>query len=159
VNRLGEFSPIGWLFSLGSFCENYKSNPNNWDGYIFHGKRYLAIFTKNELGYIWATYSEMHPVKLLISLKCKLITSKSIAMYMQCPKTLQPCGTRTYDRLWMISRGRSSFSVMQLYVHTLQKCWVLLFRTLRRDFLKHGLWQICQESTLRGLRMGDVGFS
>jgi hypothetical protein len=29
VTRLGGFSPLGWLFSLGSFCENYRSSPNN----------------------------------------------------------------------------------------------------------------------------------
>jgi hypothetical protein len=26
--RLGEFSPIGRLFTLGSFCENYRSGTN-----------------------------------------------------------------------------------------------------------------------------------
>jgi hypothetical protein len=37
---LGEFSPIGWLFSLGGFCENYTVT----DMYTF--------LTKNELGYL-----------------------------------------------------------------------------------------------------------
>jgi hypothetical protein len=30
VTRLGEFSPIRWLFTLGSFLLNYRSTPHIW---------------------------------------------------------------------------------------------------------------------------------
>jgi hypothetical protein len=30
VTRLGEFSPIGRLFTLGSFCEDGINSTNNW---------------------------------------------------------------------------------------------------------------------------------
>jgi hypothetical protein len=30
VTGLGKFSSVGWLFSLGSFCENYRSGRNHW---------------------------------------------------------------------------------------------------------------------------------
>jgi hypothetical protein len=35
VTRMGEFSPFGWLFTLGSFCESYRSSTNNWAMYFF----------------------------------------------------------------------------------------------------------------------------
>jgi hypothetical protein len=30
VTRLSEFSPLGWLFTLGSICEILRGGQNNW---------------------------------------------------------------------------------------------------------------------------------
>jgi hypothetical protein len=35
VTRLGEFLPIGWLFTLGSIFQNNQSSPHFW--LLFHG--------------------------------------------------------------------------------------------------------------------------
>jgi hypothetical protein len=40
VTRLGEFSPIWRLFSLGSFLENYISSANSW-GTFFYETSYV----------------------------------------------------------------------------------------------------------------------
>jgi hypothetical protein len=32
--KLGEFSPIGWLFTFGCFCENCRSSTNNWETFF-----------------------------------------------------------------------------------------------------------------------------
>jgi hypothetical protein len=56
VTRLGEFSPIGQLFTLDSFF-NYKSSPKR-------GKIYAFILTKNRLDSIlgdFFTNSSGHP--------------------------------------------------------------------------------------------------
>jgi hypothetical protein len=37
VTRLGEFWLIGWLFTLGSFFENYRSRPHSWATFC-HGQ-------------------------------------------------------------------------------------------------------------------------
>jgi hypothetical protein len=60
---LGEFSPIGRLFSLGSSSKNCKSIPNILAA-IFCGKHYVSILTKNVLGYILGDFfknSSGHP--------------------------------------------------------------------------------------------------
>jgi hypothetical protein len=51
VTRLGEFSPIGRLFSLCRFLEKYKSSPKFLSTFI-HGKSFILTLPKNELGYI-----------------------------------------------------------------------------------------------------------
>jgi hypothetical protein len=51
VTRLGDFSPIGWLFSLGSFLENYCCSPKFLTSF-FNGQSYVLILTNNGLGYI-----------------------------------------------------------------------------------------------------------
>jgi hypothetical protein len=50
VTRLGEFSPIGRLFTLGSFL-NYKSR-SNFRSTFFRRKKGRINFDKNGLGYI-----------------------------------------------------------------------------------------------------------
>jgi hypothetical protein len=58
VTRLGEFSPFGWLFTLGRFIENYRSSPNFSSPCTqFHGKIHVSILTKNNsLGYFWGDF-------------------------------------------------------------------------------------------------------
>jgi hypothetical protein len=51
VTRLGEFSPIGRLFTLGSFVENYR-RMLKFLATFFLSKRHVLILTKNALGYI-----------------------------------------------------------------------------------------------------------
>jgi hypothetical protein len=51
VTGLGEFSPIGRLFTFGQWFENNISGANLWDTF-FHGTSYLMILTKNG----WAMY-------------------------------------------------------------------------------------------------------
>jgi hypothetical protein len=51
VTRLGEFSPIGRLFSLGSSSKNCRSSQIFW-ATIFCGKNYLLALTTTGLGYI-----------------------------------------------------------------------------------------------------------
>jgi hypothetical protein len=51
VTRLGEFLPIGWLFSLGSFCENYRSS--RIIGLVFLREKLCCIFSQKM---DWATF-------------------------------------------------------------------------------------------------------
>jgi hypothetical protein len=48
VTRLGEFSPTGRLFSMGSFFENYKSSPNL--GATFSTEKVEHYFFKKWVG-------------------------------------------------------------------------------------------------------------
>jgi hypothetical protein len=50
VTGLGEFSPIGRLFTLGCFFENYKISLNYWVTF-FHGETCALTLTTNGLGY------------------------------------------------------------------------------------------------------------
>jgi hypothetical protein len=62
VTKLGEFSPIGRLFSLGIFFENYKRA--NILVYFFRGLNFELILAQNGLGYIlgeFFTNSSGHP--------------------------------------------------------------------------------------------------
>jgi hypothetical protein len=58
VKRLGEFSPIGPLFSFGSFL-NYKISSYFWAS-VFNGKLFCIKFDK--LGAFWAIFSQTHLV-------------------------------------------------------------------------------------------------
>jgi hypothetical protein len=49
VTRMGEFSPIGWLFTLGSFF-NDRTTANFWTAFS-QLTGYVFILTKNGLGY------------------------------------------------------------------------------------------------------------
>jgi hypothetical protein len=49
VTRLGEFSPIESLFTLGSFVKNYRRSTNNWATYL-NGKSYALIISKKWIG-------------------------------------------------------------------------------------------------------------
>jgi hypothetical protein len=63
VARLGEFSPIESLFTLGSFVKNYRRSTNIWATYL-NGKSYVLIISKNELGDIlgdFFTNASGHP--------------------------------------------------------------------------------------------------
>jgi hypothetical protein len=55
VTRLGEFSPIGWLFTFGTFVK--ITEVAQIIGLLFfHTKSYVLIFTKNELRHIYKTH-------------------------------------------------------------------------------------------------------
>jgi hypothetical protein len=59
---LGEYLPIGRLFSLGSFFEKCKSSTNSW--FFFDGTSCVLILTQNWLGYILGDFfanSSGHP--------------------------------------------------------------------------------------------------
>jgi hypothetical protein len=61
ATRLGEFSPTGWVFTLGSFLENFKSRQKNLATF-YHRK-------KLSLGYILGdslTNASGHPANWLI---------------------------------------------------------------------------------------------
>jgi hypothetical protein len=51
VSRLGEFSPIGCVFTLSSFLRNYKSSQHFW-ATLSHSEGSALIITKNGLGNI-----------------------------------------------------------------------------------------------------------
>jgi hypothetical protein len=77
---LGEFSPVGRLFTLNSFRENYRNSTNTL-GYFFHGKICALIFTRNGLGYIlgdFFTNASGHPgcVYYLVGKEFKSILNK-----------------------------------------------------------------------------------
>jgi hypothetical protein len=50
VTRLGEFSPNGRLFALGSYLKMKKVAHILGDS-LFHGEGYAIILTKNVLGF------------------------------------------------------------------------------------------------------------
>jgi hypothetical protein len=54
VTRLGEFSTIGWLFSLSIFLKSDESS--RFGGYFFPRLRVCINFDKKGLGYIWAIF-------------------------------------------------------------------------------------------------------
>jgi hypothetical protein len=58
VTILGEFSPIGRLFTLDNFCKIDRSFENNWAMYFFHSKSYVLIFTKTDWATFVATFSK-----------------------------------------------------------------------------------------------------
>jgi hypothetical protein len=62
VTRLGEFSPIGLLFTLGQFVKNYRNRQNFG---LFAQKKmctYVVILRKNAT--FWALFSQTHLVTL-----------------------------------------------------------------------------------------------
>jgi hypothetical protein len=61
VTRLGEFSPIGRLFTLGSFCDIAEVT-------TFFGLLFCIDFDKSKgWATAWATFSPTHPVTLIPS--------------------------------------------------------------------------------------------
>jgi hypothetical protein len=53
---LGEFSPIGRLFTFGSFVKITEvCSPNFWATF-FHGEGYAFVLTKNRVGYFLGNY-------------------------------------------------------------------------------------------------------
>jgi hypothetical protein len=60
VTRWGEFSPVGRLFSLGSFFLNDRDRKSRFLGYFFRGKSYVFILTKIGWAIFWATFSQAH---------------------------------------------------------------------------------------------------
>jgi hypothetical protein len=65
VTRLSDFSPIGWLFTLGSFFENYECSLQFF-GYFFPQLRFCTNFGQKWIGlqHIWViffTNSSGHP--------------------------------------------------------------------------------------------------
>jgi hypothetical protein len=64
VNRLGDFLPIGRLFILGSFLENYESSQNLWA----LSPHLLLILTKTVWATFWTIFSRTHLVTLFNSL-------------------------------------------------------------------------------------------
>jgi hypothetical protein len=62
---LGEFSPFGRLFTLGSFLRNDKGNPN-FRATFFLGRSYVLFFYKNRFGYSVVIFSLTHLVTLFV---------------------------------------------------------------------------------------------
>jgi hypothetical protein len=69
VTRLGEFSPIGWLFTLGSFLK--MTEVAQIFGLLFPNvsATYVLILTESGLGNSWASFSQTHLVTLFETLK------------------------------------------------------------------------------------------
>jgi hypothetical protein len=64
---LGEVSPFGWLFTLSSFCENYRRSANNWANFFNNKSNHRAI-TKVDWATGWATFSIARLVTLSMTL-------------------------------------------------------------------------------------------
>jgi hypothetical protein len=66
---LGEFSPIGWLFTLGSFLK--MTEVAQIFGLLFPNvsATYVLILTESGLGNSWASFSQTHLVTLFETLK------------------------------------------------------------------------------------------
>jgi hypothetical protein len=78
VTTLGEFSPIGQSFALGSFF-NARSKPIFWL-LLLHDSIYELIWQKNVLGYILGDFFRKptgHPVGDLIKPTCPPFTRQS----------------------------------------------------------------------------------
>jgi hypothetical protein len=68
---LGYFSPLGRLFTVGSFFENFRRSANFWATF-FQGKVIWYIFmTKMGWASLWATFSQAHPVTLVFVVECR----------------------------------------------------------------------------------------
>jgi hypothetical protein len=63
VTGLGEFSPIGKLFSLGSFLK-ITEVAGTLGLRFFHGTSYEMSFIKRGLATFWAFFSQTHLVTL-----------------------------------------------------------------------------------------------
>jgi hypothetical protein len=59
---LGDFSPLGWLFILGSFLKIIEEA--QIIGLLFFSTRYVLILTKHGLGYILGGFLLTHLVTL-----------------------------------------------------------------------------------------------
>jgi hypothetical protein len=62
---LGELSPIGQLFSLGSFLK-ITNGARIFGQLFFHRKNNASDLTKNGLGYILGSFSQSHLATLLV---------------------------------------------------------------------------------------------
>jgi hypothetical protein len=62
---LGEFSPIGRLFSLGSFSKKYGTSPN-FRTIFSQSTNYVFISFEQKMGWatFWANFSQTHRVTL-----------------------------------------------------------------------------------------------
>jgi hypothetical protein len=63
--RLGEFSPIGWLFNLGKFMIYYRSS-RNLLATFFHGISYAQILTKKCVGPHFGRFFKTHLFTLIM---------------------------------------------------------------------------------------------
>jgi hypothetical protein len=63
VTKLGEFSPIRQLFSLGSFVENHRSRPY-FLATSFQCKSYALVLSKMGWAAFWVIISQTHLVTL-----------------------------------------------------------------------------------------------
>jgi hypothetical protein len=75
VTRLGEFSPFGRLFTLGSFF-NCKSTKQIWAKYSL----FELILTKNVLGYILGYFSQTCLVTLTLMRFLRNVIKRYLAM-------------------------------------------------------------------------------
>jgi hypothetical protein len=66
VTRLGEFSPNGRSFTLGSFNKDYRSSPNVWASY-FLSIYVLCIDFDKKIG--WATFRTIFSQTYLVTLR------------------------------------------------------------------------------------------
>jgi hypothetical protein len=73
-DQIGRIFAYWVLFSVDSFCENYKYIPNSWTTFSTLKAMYVVIFSKNGFGYIlgnFLTNASGHPAlkSLFFSLK------------------------------------------------------------------------------------------
>jgi hypothetical protein len=83
VTRLAEFSPIGPLFSLGSFLKN--TEVAQVFGLLFPAvKKYVLIFPYNGLGYTMSDFfSNLSGVDVMITIFCDFcqFSAKQLAFF------------------------------------------------------------------------------
>jgi hypothetical protein len=103
VTGLGEFwaqSVIGFFVQV---IENYRISPSVW-ATIFHGKFYVLILTKNELGYIlgdFFTVSSGHPVSRMVRGPVSRLSHPTIAnLFLSSPKTENFCSIRNCSKIF-----------------------------------------------------------
>jgi hypothetical protein len=74
VPRYGEFLPVGWLFSLGSFLEKFKSD-SIYLATFFHGTSSVLILKKMGWATFWAIFPLSHLVTLLLAAALSVMLS------------------------------------------------------------------------------------
>jgi hypothetical protein len=83
VTRLGEFSPIGYLFSLGGFLKITEIAQ-----ILVHGTSYALILTKTTgWATLWAMFSQAHLVTLVLyhrAKQCPYINRPSVCKHLVC---------------------------------------------------------------------------
>jgi hypothetical protein len=55
-----------YIFSLGSFNENYRISTNNWDTFFMVTDMCIGIFDKNRLGYILGDFFKDAPATMYV---------------------------------------------------------------------------------------------
>jgi hypothetical protein len=87
VTKLGEFRPIGWSFTLGSFLEYYGCSANILILFL-NSKRCVLILTRMGWATFWATFSQTHLVTLLLGIDIAYIETHQCLSF--CPGRVKP---------------------------------------------------------------------